>query len=254
MSGVWPKEAIYKIVTGADGSIRYCSLNRERRSPAFARGPGAAHGAPMLSGALVRRLPTSRLTPDEGHFHMPASEALIVQEREETIHDAERGTLCAFGMFWKRDLVSWSGKPTMLGHMDASKPTINFARQMGVYLLQDGARTIYVGRATDSLYARLRAHTVDRMAGRWNRFSWFGLRDVGADGLLRESSAAWSQYVVIKTIEALLIESLEPPLNRRRGDGLCGLEYLQAPDPGVDLTRKRQLLSELIRDAGLAKD
>jgi hypothetical protein len=57
---------------------------------------------------------------------------------------------------------------------------------------------------------------------------------------------------VIETLEALLIESLEPPLNRKRGDNFSGVEYLQVVDPEIETLRKKQLFTELARQAGLS--
>ena len=101
-----------------------------------------------------------------------------------------------------------------------------------------------MGRAGDTMIARLKFHTTDRLGGRWDRFSWFGLRSVGPDGKLSDPSLRWSHSVVIETMEAVLIESLEPPLNRRRGDNLESVEYLQVEDPD---NRRRQLIAELTR-------
>jgi hypothetical protein len=61
----------------------------------------------------------------------------------------------------------------------------------------------------------------------------------------------WSQEVVVETMESLLIESLEPPLNRRRGDNLSGIEYIQATDPQIDAAKRKALLDELRKGAGL---
>jgi len=36
---------------------------------------------------------------------------------------------------------------------------------------------------------------------------------------------------LVGTLEALLIEALEPPQNRKRGDGLSAIEYVQHRDP-----------------------
>ncbi|MGB8899179.1 MAG: hypothetical protein WCC90_08075 [Methylocella sp.] len=110
---------------------------------------------------------------------------------------------------------------------------------------------IYVGRAVDTLFARLKAHTTDRLGGRWDRFSWFGLRTVGDDGELSDSGVPWSHDVVVETMEALLIESLEPPLNRRRGDNFSGAEYLQATDPQIEGAKKKAIIDELRKAAGL---
>jgi hypothetical protein len=99
---------------------------------------------------------------------------------------AETGALRAFGMFWRRELVLWSGSK-LLGRQSAGATEVNFAGQVGVYLLHDRERVIYVGRATDTLLARLKAHTSDRLGGRWDRFSWFGLRSVNTRGELSNS-------------------------------------------------------------------
>jgi hypothetical protein len=72
------------------------------------------------------------------------------------------------------------------------------------------------------------------------------LKGVDEDGRLREEAVPWSQTVVIETLEALLIESLEPPLNRRRGDNFAAVEYLQGIDPEVQRLREQKLLANLV--------
>jgi hypothetical protein len=53
---------------------------------------------------------------------------------------------------------------------------------------------------------------------------------------------------VIETLEALLIESLEPPLNRKRGDNFSGAEYLQVLDPDIENRRMKQAFDELLKN------
>ena len=108
----------------------------------------------------------------------------------------ETGALRAFGMFWRRKSVFWAGKPKLLGRQVAGATDVNFASQIGVYLLHDRERVIYVGRAVDTLFARLKAHTTDRVGGGWDR--WFGLRTVGDDGELSDNGVPWSQNVVVE--------------------------------------------------------
>jgi len=146
-------------------------------------------------------------------------------------------------MLWQRQSVIWSGSPTLLGQQGSSAINVNFAAQQGVYLLHDGHRVIYVGRAADTMFARLKAHTTGRLDGRWDRFSWFGIRGVTADGHLTDPVRDWTQNVVLETMEAVLIESLEPPLNRRRGDNFSAAEYNQTPDPKLDLLELQRRLS-----------
>jgi len=164
---------------------------------------------------------------------------------KDTDQEEGAGALRAFGMFWQRDSVLWNGKTQLLGRQGAGATNVNFAGQIGVYLLHDRDRVIYVGRAVDTLFARLKAHTADRLAGRWDRFSWFGLRSVRDNGELSNTEVPWSQNVVVETMEALLIESLEPPLNRRRGDNFSAAEYIQAPDPQIEKAKKKAILQEM---------
>ncbi|MFO1015011.1 MAG: hypothetical protein U1E50_14735 [Caulobacteraceae bacterium] len=144
--------------------------------------------------------------------------------------------------------MSWTGKhPRIFGRQGLGATDVDFSNQVGVYLLHDRDRVIYVGRATDTLASRLKAHTTDRLGGRWDRFSWFGLRGVSDEGTLGEPTAAWTHLVVIETLEALLIESLEPPLNRRRGDNFSAVEYIQVEDPEIDKAKRKQLLDQLAK-------
>jgi hypothetical protein len=162
--------------------------------------------------------------------------ATATQAVEIATDESKTGALRAFGMYWRRNLVDWGPiQPELLGLQSAESLPVDFATQVGVYLLHDRDRVIYVGRATDRLVVRLRVHLTDRLGGRWDRFSWFGLLDVNEDGELVQENVPWTQTVVIETLEALLIESLEPPLNRRRGDNFSAVEYLQGVARRVDI-------------------
>jgi hypothetical protein len=174
---------------------------------------------------------------------LPGSSAQQAVEEEP-----DTGALRAFGMFWQRDFVVWSAAPKLLGRQSEGAAEVDFREQVGVYLLHDRDRVIYVGRAADTLFARLKAHTTDRLGGRWDRFSWFGLRPVNEDGSLGEPASAWTHSIVIETLEALLIESLEPPLNRKRGDNFSGAEYLQVLDPDIENRRMKQAFDELLKN------
>ncbi len=180
-------------------------------------------------------------------INVEPSANLVASEEEEN----ETGALQAFGMFWQREAVSWVGKPKILGRAGPGASEVNFSEQIGVYLLHDRERVIYVGRATDTLFTRLKAHTTDRLGGRWDRFSWFGLRSVSENGELSDPSIKWNYTVVIETLEALLIESLEPPLNRRRGDNFSGVEFIQAADPEIEGRKKKKLMADIMKSAGL---
>src|SRR5690625_1175529 len=140
----------------------------------------------------------------------------------ELEQDEDTGVLQCFGMFWQRGFVDWT-KRSILGSLQGGEP-INFYDQVGIYLLHDLHRTIYVGRATDRMGDRLKAHTKDRLSGRWDRFSWFGLLRVGAGGAFSEANDPCTHKILATSLEAILIETLEPPLNRRRGDSLANFD------------------------------
>ena len=121
--------------------------------------------------------------------------------------------------------------------------SVDFGKQKGIYILYDQHTVVYVGRSIDRpLGKRLYEHTIDRLGSRWNRFSWFGLLDVTPEGALHEVPLATSLAALIGTLEALLIESLEPPQNRKRGDDFSAVEYIQDIDPEL---REREIQNTL---------
>jgi len=174
--------------------------------------------------------------------------ALAEEELRETESSETTGVVNAFGMFWDRSKVLWEAQPRILGQQQAGSPEVNFCEQKGVYLLHDSQGVVYVGRVSDqNLGKRLYQHTVDRLTGRWTRFSWFGVYPVEQNGTLK-TAAEFSRVdinVVIATMEAVLIEGLEPRQNRKRGDDFQAVEFLQFEDPQLQLQRKLAIVQEL---------
>ena len=106
---------------------------------------------------------------------------------------------------------------------------------------------IYVGRSTDRpLGQRLYEHTVDRLSGRWDRFSWFGIYGVADDSTLITEVPEFNGDAIIQALESVLIESLEPPLNRRRGDNLTAVEFMQGLDPEIERRQTKNLLQQAL--------
>ena len=161
-------------------------------------------------------------------LHEPKAETPRVEAEEES----SDSIIHSFGMYWQRDLVVWRSDLKMFGKQQSLSKPVNFAKQKGIYILYDHHTVVYVGRAIDRpLGKRIYEHTVDRLGSRWNRFSWFGLLDVTQEGNLRELPFNSSLAALVATLEALLIESLEPPQNRKRGDDFSAIEYIQDIDP-----------------------
>lgn len=171
-----------------------------------------------------------------------------VVESQSLEASAETGLINAFGMYWRRDRVVWKSNPRILGAQAGGTP-VDFGAQLGVYLLHDGARTIYVGRSSARpLGIRLREHNADRLEGRWDRFSWFGVRPVSENAELGAPPASeFSLEALIATMEALLIEGLEPPQNRKGGDDFRAVEFQQVEDPELQEATVLQMLKERLR-------
>lgn len=226
-------EAIHTVLTKADGAVGCADIAERIIEKGLRQNVGATPAqtvAAILSTSVREedspfvRVARGLYTLKEQANAPPLSEMAAKQEENDS---AQTGALRAFGMYWRREDVAWVATPRLMGRQGNGATDVNFAAQIGVYLLHDRDRVIYVGRATDTLHARLRAHTSDRLSGRWDRFSWFGLKGVSDEGALIEEDVPWTPGVVIETMEALLIESLEPPLNRRRGDNFSAVEFIQ---------------------------
>jgi hypothetical protein len=166
------------------------------------------------------------------------------------------------GLFWKADDVFWGrrknpgsllGRPTNRLKSNA----VDFRNQIGIYVLYADYSIVYVGQTgskDQKLFVRLRQHQNDNLAGRWNRFSWFGiLRVLGNRQLsVQKTTLHPSLGLALDHIEGVLIHAAEPPLNRQNGAfGVNVVQYLQVRDPRLKAT-DRELLERLCENAGLS--
>lgn len=193
--------------------------------------------------------PFIRVTRGIYALRRPEQQQAIVQVEDDALISPVAGIINALGMFWEREKVSWKAEPKLLGRQQQDSEPIDFSKQRGVYLLHDSQGVVYVGRITDQpLGRRLQQHNVDRLNGRWNRFSWFGVYPVKSDGSLKTDvdMTKVSIDIVISTLEAVLIEGLEPRQNRRRGDDFQAVEFLQAEDPALEQSRQKIMLADLL--------
>jgi len=207
------------------------SIKRDGDSSPYIR---VAKGTFSLRGGATVSATPPKLTPE-------------ISESEESEEQYEIVT--SFGMFWRKDAVEWIATPKLLGMQQIGATLVDFYKQLGIYLLYDGREVIYVGRTTDRpLGRRLYEHTLDRMSARWDRFSWFGLLPVAESGLLGDLPESYAAAKLIPALEAILIEALEPRQNRKRGDDLAAVEYLQKVDPEIEKKKVKATL-----DAALNK-
>jgi hypothetical protein len=131
-----------------------------------------------------------------------------------------------FGQFWNPDAVAWGsqgagnrGSLTGKAKRSGTIYTVDFWDQVGIYVLHDEFRTIYVGKVLNqALGERLRQHLTDRFSGRWDMFSWYGLKGLTKTGRLQTSAGGANHppETVAATLEAFGILLTDAPLNRKR--------------------------------------
>jgi len=256
------RDAILAVLSEAGEPLHYAEIAQRIVDAGLVTTAGATP-ANTVSARLSTALANEVVKVDRGTYRLRDAERLNRVERTsgasvsdtqqppESAHaEDEQGFLNAFGMFWRRDEVDWdrAGKDLLGSQLKAAQP-VNFAEQVGVYILYSGNRIVYVGRTTEPrLGVRLWEHTRDRLAGRWDVFSWFGVREVAPDGSLGPvPSGNFAVDMLVATMEALLIEGLEPPQNRRRGDGFNATEFIQVTDPRIEERREEQVIQRLLR-------
>lgn len=152
-----------------------------------------------------------------------------------------------YGFLWERRYIyRGTGGDGNAGHLRGirngkKREEIDFREQIGVYVLYDQTqRIVYVGQAGNghaNLFKRLRHHMVDDLRARWDYFSWIGFRGVNANGKLSDHQRVEGQvqkYLysdALNEIEGILIEVIEPKLNKQSGRLKQAQEYLQVIDP-----------------------
>lgn len=241
------KEAIKKVLAESSTPLHYTEISEQILSRGYYETDGATPAATVnaqLTSSIkhdgekspfirvgkgifaLKNSPSVEVTPatPQKQKNPAALAESDIESSESIIH--------SFGMYWQRDLVVWRNDPKIYGKQQALSKPVDFGKQKGIYILYDHHTVVYVGRSIDRpLGKRLFEHTVDRLGSRWNRFSWFGLLDVTQEGSLREIALNTSLAALVATLEALLIEALEPPQNRKRGDDFSAIEYIQDVDP-----------------------
>jgi hypothetical protein len=247
-SSSW-REAIIQVLTDAGEPLHYREITERILSQGLYKTDGATPAA-TVSATLNDSIKKDQNSPFVrvriGEYMLRES---IGEQREQvTKTERKQPVFRAYGMYWDRHKIKWTGRPAIWGKQASLADRVDFSRQIGVYVLYDGHRPIYAGRAiAESLGDRLSKHTKERLAARWTRFSWFGLMEVNKDGSLTPPTAPLDIEQVIIAMEALLIEIMEMPLNMRSGDEIKGAEFFQEEAP--ELVQEKMLfdLQRLIK-------
>jgi len=149
------------------------------------------------------------------------------------------GIVQNFGLMWDRDEVVWGrrgpgGNARLDGVMVGNKKRqVSFVDQMGIYVLYDRfEQPVQVGQAK-VIFTRLRQHRRDHLRNRWKYFTWFGFYKVSVGNQLQVKDQAEELRRLTKLgealneIEAVLIQVMEPRLNRRGPNWIDAEEYIQ---------------------------
>ena len=254
------RKAIDKVLSSSKTPLHYNDITERIISEGLRRNLGATPAATVnaqISASIKHEGDSSPyLRVSKGTFTMrsQASDASTAPKLTPDMAESEENEeqyeiITSFGMFWRKEAIEWNATPKLLGMQQIGATPVDFYKQLGIYLLYDGREVIYAGRTTDRpLGKRLYEHTVDRMSARWDRFSWFGLLPVSEEGNIGTLPESYSAGKLIPALEAVLIEALEPRQNRKRGDDLAAVEYLQKVDPEIE---KKKIKATL--DAALNK-
>ena len=255
----WP-EAIKAVLADSEEPMHYTDI-AERVSEMELRADVGATPANSVNANISISLnrdgensPFQRVSRGVYSLRTKAENLGATLEEDEQEEKEKAGLINAFGMYWRREFVEWKSTPKILGRQQSGSEVVDFASQSGVYLLHDGKHTVYVGRATErSLAVRLKYHTTDRLNGRWDRFSWFGVFPVTAEGELEEGYAqSFGMLGLVATMEALLIESLEPPQNRKSGYDFRAVEFLQVEDSRIEMHNAFSVIDSLRLRSGIS--
>lgn len=148
----------------------------------------------------------------------------------------------AYGSFWNPEIIDWgSPGPGKGGKLegsvrfdDGTRKDIDFWDARGIYVLHRDFQSIYVGKAFGTnIGRRLRDHLTDRLAGRWDMFSWYSVsapRKIEG-GVTKPGKRQIAPDTYIDTFEALAILISDPPLNRKRESLKGAFEVAQKEQP-----------------------
>ncbi|WP_291921120.1 GIY-YIG nuclease family protein, partial [Limnohabitans sp.] len=154
-----------------------------------------------------------------------------------------------YGFLWDRKHF-FRGAGNISGHMlgwakGKKELLVDFRKQIGVYVLYDkNQKIVYVGQAGNgnaTLFGRLRTHEKDALWNRWEYFTWIGFKEVNNDGTLsaqqrvKSMVSGLSYSAALNEIEGILIEVIEPKLNKRSGNLKKAVEYFQHTEQEVTM-------------------
>jgi hypothetical protein len=238
------KDAIKLVLNSSDTPLHYAEISEQILSQGLyetdGATPAASVSAHITSSIKYEGEKSAFIKVGKGIYTLRSKSSVPITEIKNTqprvvVDDCDEISIInSIGMYWRRDLVVWKNDAKIFGKQQAQSKQVDFSKQKGIYILYDHHTVVYIGRSIDRpLGKRLYEHTIDRLGSRWDRFSWFGLLDVAEDGTLKEVKLNNSIPGIITALESILIETLEPPQNRKRGDDFTAVEYIQDIDQEI---------------------
>lgn len=254
------REAIDKVLGESQEPLHYKEIADKiiagKLRSNFGATPAATVNAQISASLKHEKNETPYVRVAKGTFSLknkqPVTKSIVKEQLAPNVEasseiEDQYDIVTSFGMFWRKDAIQWKATPKILGMQQIESTPVDFHKQLGIYLLYDGREVIYIGRTTDRpLGRRLYEHTLDRLASRWDRFSWFGLLPVSDSGKLGELPANYIAAKIIPALESILIEALEPRQNRKRGDDLLAVEFIQKIDPEIDKIKLKAAIDKMI--------
>ena len=178
-------------------------------------------------------------------------------------------TIKNYGLMWERESVRWVGTKgnaaKLMGQGPIGNPIkdqveVDFREQIGVYILYRNETVVYVGQAgagNSTLFSRLKNHLSDHLADRWDKFSWFGVRKVNKSGKLSKTKGELNRTLkaneILDLLEGLLINVVEPPLNKQGAKWSSIEQYFQLSE-GWSAWSDRDLLIALAEQLEIEPD
>ncbi len=141
--------------------------------------------------------------------------------------------------------VSEEVKPDKVQKRKFKSVEIDFWDAKGIYVLYSDFQPVYVGKAfgkTSSIGVRVRAHLTDRLAGRWDMFSWFSISSIRftKKDVSQPAQRQYKPETINNTLEALAIIIANPRLNRRV-ESLEGATLVRQPESKTPKTIRNYL-------------
>lgn len=227
------KDAVLEILKENKEAVHYTEIAKQIEEKKYRTSLGATPHIAVNTAlqALLKEGKVCQYEEERGSYILKAYKKEYLKGNPiEPVIDTMIG---AFGRFWKREKVEWknNNKTKLMGNQGKGSTLIDFSEEIGIYLLHRGYEIVYVGQATDqTIVSRLCQHTKDNKANKWDAFSWFGFYNVNEkSGKVNTSckSIKMDIHKVADTLEALLIESIEPRFNMRSGNNFSDKEYQQ---------------------------